>query len=80
VTANAQRGGFFQENQTKPGSETVLGVTYGGDEASLDHVNAALRDIAMHPDTARHRAQKLAVHFLDPTRKTRWLRRWPRDI
>jgi uncharacterized protein (DUF1800 family) len=66
VTANAQRGGFFQENQAEPGSETVLGVTYGGGEHSLDHVNAALRDIAMHPDTARHLAQKLAVHFIGP--------------
>jgi hypothetical protein len=66
VTANAQRGGFFQENRAEPGSETVLGVTYGGDEDSLDHVNAALRDIAMHPDTARHLAQKLAVHFIGP--------------
>jgi hypothetical protein len=66
VTANAERGGYFQENQAEPGSETVLGVTYGGDEASLDHVNAALHDIAMHPDTARHLAQKLAVHFIGP--------------
>jgi uncharacterized protein (DUF1800 family) len=29
-------------------------------------VNAALHDIAMHPDTARHLAQKLAVHFIGP--------------
>jgi uncharacterized protein (DUF1800 family) len=66
VTSSAVKGGFFESRQAEPGSETVLGITYGGTEESLDHVNAALRDIAMHPDTARHLAQKLAVHFIGP--------------
>ena len=66
VTANAQRGSFFRTQQAEPGSETVLGVTYGGGEESLDHVIAVLRDLAIHPDTARHLAGKLAVHFIGP--------------
>ena len=66
VTANARNGAFFREQQAEPGSETVLGVTYGGSEESLEHVHAALRDLAVHPDTARHLARKLVVHFVTP--------------
>lgn len=66
VTASAQRGAFFREQQAEPGAETVLGETYGGAEESLDHVVAALEDLAMHPDTARHLARKLLVHFVGP--------------
>ena len=66
VTANVQRGAFFRVQQAEPGSETVLGVTYGGAEDSVDHVVAALRDLAVHPDTAQHLARKLAVHFIEP--------------
>lgn len=66
VTANAQRGAYFKPQQAEPGPETVLGVTYGGDEESIEHVIAALRDLAVHPDTARHLSQKLAVHFVGP--------------
>lgn len=66
VTASGRRGGYFESRQAEPGSETVLGITYGGTEESLDHVNAALRNLAMHPDTARHLAQKLAVQFIGP--------------
>lgn len=67
VTVSAQRGAYFRVNQAEPGPETVLGVTYGGDEEALAHVNAVLRDLAIHPDTARHLARKLAVHFVGPT-------------
>ena len=66
VTANAQRGATFRVQQAEPGRETVLGVEYGGAEESIDHVKAALQDLAVHPDTARHLAQKLAVHFVAP--------------
>lgn len=66
VTANAQRGGYFRPQQAEPGPKTVLGVTYGGNEESIDNVIAALRDIAVHPDTAQHLARKLAVHFIAP--------------
>ncbi len=67
VTTNAQRGVYFRARQAEPGSETVLGVTYGGDEEAMAHVTAALRDLAVHPDTARHLARKLAIHFVGPT-------------
>ena len=66
VTASARRGAYFRAQQAEPGSETVLGVTYGGGAESLDHVIAALEDLAMHPDTARHLARKLVVHFIGP--------------
>lgn len=64
ITANPVRGFSFNKRRAEPGAETVLGVTYGGDEESMDHVIAALRDLAMHPDTARHLSHKLAVHFV----------------
>ncbi len=66
LTANAQRGTQFRRQQAEPGAETVLGVTYGGDEESIDHIIAVLRDLAVHPDTARHLATKLYVHFVGP--------------
>ena len=66
VTSTAQQGGIFRAGQAEPGPETVLGVTYGGNEESIEHVNAALRDLAVHPDTARHLARKLVVHFIAP--------------
>ncbi|WP_281985203.1 DUF1800 domain-containing protein [Thalassorhabdomicrobium marinisediminis] len=64
VTANARNGAYFRAQQAEPGAETVLGRTYGGAEESIEHVRHALRDLARHPDTAHHLAQKLAVHFL----------------
>lgn len=55
----------FFPNMAEPGAETVLGRSYGGKgKARLDDVHAVLTDLARHPDTARHLARKLAVHFL----------------
>ncbi|PIE13598.1 MAG: hypothetical protein CSA70_04840 [Rhodobacterales bacterium] len=64
--AYSAQGGFnFRHRMSEPGSETVLGVTYGGaGKARLSDVLAALDDLAHHPDTARHIAGKLAVHFV----------------
>lgn len=67
ISANAQRGGYFRPERAEPGAERVLGVDYGGGEPSIEDVNAGLRGIAMHPDTARHLARKLVVHFISPT-------------
>ncbi|MDF1728714.1 MAG: DUF1800 domain-containing protein [Sulfitobacter sp.] len=53
----------FRRTIAEPGAETVLGKTYG-QGASPDYVRAALRDLALHPATARHIARKLAVHFV----------------
>ena len=62
------RVGFkFSRDMAEPGAETVLGNSYGGDPARLEPVLNALRDLAVHPDTARHVAWKLAVHFVADT-------------
>lgn len=60
------REGFrFLPNRAEPGAETVLGTTYGTNgKAQLAHVFAALEDLARRPDTARHLARKLVVHFV----------------
>ena len=55
---------YFRPDHAEPGAETVLGQTYGGGEATLADIHAALEDIALHPDTAAHLARKLAVHFV----------------
>lgn len=58
-------GGFvFRPNWAEPGAELVLGRRYGGREAMLDDIFAALDDIADHPATAAHISRKLAVHFV----------------
>ena len=54
----------FREEFAQPGAETVLGQSYGGGAAALSDVHAALDDLARHPATARHLAQKMAVHFV----------------
>jgi uncharacterized protein (DUF1800 family) len=64
VSFRMDEGFVFRPNMAEPGAETVLGKSYGGRAASLDDVYAALDDLAVHPDTARHLARKLAVHFV----------------
>jgi uncharacterized protein (DUF1800 family) len=58
------RGGEFLFNKRlhEPGAQTVLGKTYP--DAGMDQGRAVLADLARHPATARHVAQKLAVHFV----------------
>ncbi|MFY0596512.1 MAG: DUF1800 domain-containing protein [Cognatishimia sp.] len=53
----------FKPEMSEPGAETVMGRLYS-DEASFEPIKAALRDLARHPVTARHLAQKLARHFV----------------
>ena len=57
-------GRKFRKDFAEPGAETVLGRSYGGDTPHVRDVEAVLRDLARHPDTAAHMARKLAVHFL----------------
>lgn len=65
LTYHPERGFLFRHAQAEPGPELVLGTSYGGgDPATLDEVLAAVDDLAVHPDTARHIARKLAVHFV----------------
>lgn len=65
LTYRTEDGRAFYHSWAEPGAETVLGKTYGSDEkAQFDDIEEALRDIARHPDTAKHIATKLAVHFV----------------
>jgi len=61
---NTGEGMNFFPRYAEPGPKTVLGVSYGGDEGDLADIEAALQDIARRPETARHLARKLAVHFV----------------
>lgn len=63
MTWTAADGQFFDPKRAEPGEETVLGVAYPAD-ASMDTINALLRDLAAHPATAQHIARKLAQHFV----------------
>lgn len=67
LTYNQQGVFGFRPDYAEPGAETVLGKTYGGGEASLADIHAALEDLALHPATARHLARKMAVHFISDT-------------
>jgi uncharacterized protein (DUF1800 family) len=71
LTASYDHGFVFQENRAEPGAETVLGRSYGGNQADLSDITKVLDDLATHPDTAAHIARKLAVHFVSdlPSKK-----------
>ena len=59
------REGFaYRHRMSEPGPRTILGQTYGRRTPGLDQINAALTDIALHPATAQHLAEKLVVHFV----------------
>ena len=61
--APAQQGAFlFRANAHEPGARTIMGKTYrpGG----LDQTGAVLKDLAVHPATARHVCTKIARHFV----------------
>lgn len=62
---NLKRGMYFDQNRAEPGAEAVLGRSYDGE--GLAPIRAVLADLARHPDTARHLARKLAVHFVSDT-------------
>jgi uncharacterized protein (DUF1800 family) len=58
------RGGEFLYNKRlhEPGAQTVLGKTYP--DTGMDQGRAVLADLARHPATAQHIAEKLARHFV----------------
>jgi uncharacterized protein (DUF1800 family) len=62
LTVVPDKGFAFDVARAEPGSEMVLGVEYEG--KGVEPVLAALRDLAVRPETARHIAGKLAVHFI----------------
>ena len=61
---NPERGGEFNfnPNMHEPGAQTVIGKRY--DEAGVEQGRRVLADIARHPATAKHIAQKFARHFI----------------
>jgi uncharacterized protein (DUF1800 family) len=65
LTATPKDGFAFNPDMAEPGPETVLGITYDG--AEMTPIHDLLDDLAIHPDTARHLARKLAVHFVSDT-------------
>jgi uncharacterized protein (DUF1800 family) len=62
-----QRGGEFVFNPRRhePGPQSVVGRSYRA--AGMEQGLAVLRDLARHPATAKHIAQKFAVHFVSDT-------------
>ncbi len=65
--ASRTNGFIYRKNRAEPNPKTVLGQTYGRRAGKLEDVDQVLDDIAVHPDTARHIATKLAVHFVSDT-------------
>ena len=61
------QGFLFRPKVAEPGAEQVLGRLYGGARPDVGDIYAFLDDVARHPDTARHIARKLAVHFTSDT-------------
>jgi len=59
-----KEGAKFLPRWAEPGAEDILGKQYGGNPAKLSDIEGFLRDLALHPDTARHIARKLVVHFV----------------
>lgn len=53
---------FFREAFHEPGAATLLGKRYP--EQGMAQGVAALRDLAVHPHTARHLATRLVRHFV----------------
>jgi len=65
--AGRMRGGepgrfFFRDAFHEPGERVLLGKQYAED--GIRQGEAALRDLAVHPRTARHLAIKLSRHFV----------------
>ena len=65
--AGRLRGGesgefYFRDGFHEPGAKSLLGRSYRQDGYSQGE--RALQDLALHPNTARHLATKLARHFI----------------
>lgn len=68
MTFRVPNGFGFRKTMAEPGAETVLGKSYGGTKnPHFRDVQAVLNDLAVHPATAAHIAEKLVVHFIGDT-------------
>lgn len=63
LTYSVEEGAFFRPAAAEPGTETVLGQSYGPAPAESE-ILRALDAIALRPETGRHIARKLATHFV----------------
>lgn len=59
---DARSGFVFRANAHEPGARRIMGKQYAEDGEGQGR--AVLRDLAMHPATARHLSLKLARHFV----------------
>jgi uncharacterized protein (DUF1800 family) len=61
---DAERGGEFSFNRRmhEPGAQTILGKVY--EDTGVEQGRSVLRDLAVHPATARHVAVRMARHFI----------------
>lgn len=58
-----QQGVFvFRLNAHQPGARTIMGKTYR--PAGIEQAGAVLKDLAVHPATAKHISTKIARHFV----------------
>ncbi len=64
LTATNDQEVRYLSGWAEPGSETVLDKVYQTRRSQISDIHEVLRDLARHPDTARHIARKLAVHFV----------------
>ena len=65
MTVNLKTGeAQYSKQRAEPGSEVVLGATYGDARPDINDILEALDDLATHPRTGRHIARKLATHFV----------------
>jgi uncharacterized protein (DUF1800 family) len=53
--------GYFNDYRHEPGAHKILGKKYRG--KPKDKLKALCVDLAKHPMTARHVANKLSLHF-----------------
>lgn len=67
LSFNPRRGTVFHKRAAEPGEEVVLGKRYGHGAPAMDHIDAVLGDLAVHPATGAHIGRKLAVHFVGDT-------------
>ncbi len=62
LTYVGDKGFAFDPSRVEPGADVVLGVSYDG--KGTEPILKALQDLSVRPETARHIAGKLAVHFV----------------
>ncbi|MEL6951084.1 MAG: DUF1800 domain-containing protein [Pseudomonadota bacterium] len=60
--ADAVGAFFFRSRAHEPGTQNILGKRYP--DSGVNQGVAVLRDLAVHPATARHLATKIARHFV----------------